>query len=137
MLARLYNQLLRFVERDLCRIMSLAEKVSVKPYNDKAADTLPEANGGSEERRGFQIMSHVVWDEFGRSIMNEIGGVVFAAGNPKEFRKVCYTYLSAQKHLFFFFHSSITKRLKPFFVHWNYLHLHDKRFWLCVNVLLM
>ena len=28
-------------------------------------------------------------DEIGKSLMDEIGGVVFAAGNPKEFRKVC------------------------------------------------
>jgi len=102
MLARLYNQLLRFVERDLCRIMSLAERVTVKPYAEKAVDMLSEVNGEAEERRDFQIMSHVVWDELGRSIMNEIGSVVFAAGNPKEFRKVCSwssASLNAAKYL--------------------------------------
>ncbi|KAF7304568.1 Conserved oligomeric Golgi complex subunit 2-like [Mycena chlorophos] len=36
---------------------------------------------------GFQIMGNVVWEEFGRSIMDELGLVVFAAGRPNEFRK--------------------------------------------------
>ncbi|KAF9529343.1 oligomeric golgi complex component, COG2-domain-containing protein [Crepidotus variabilis] len=84
-LAALYNQLLRFVERDLCRIMDAAEKVTVKP--SKEAD-LPQSVVGDEKAgRGFQIMSNVVWDELGRSIMDEIGGVVFSSGRPKEFRK--------------------------------------------------
>ena len=97
-LARLYNQLLRFVERDVCRIMSLAEKIAVKPHReapvDKTTDSPSEVNGNAEvEKRGFQIMSDVVWEELGRAIMDEIGTIVFAAGNPKEFRMVCFYYL--------------------------------------------
>lgn len=94
-LARLYNQLLRFIERDVCKIMDLAEKVTVKPTADarleKAGDLSPIVNDTSsrdDDRRGFQIMAQVVWDEMGRSIMDEIGGIVFAAGRPNEFRKV-------------------------------------------------
>jgi hypothetical protein len=91
-LARLYNQLLRFVERDITRIMTIAEKVSIGPSSEfplknlqfpPSSDTDP--GPGSRE---FQIMANVVWDEFGRSIMDEIGGIVFAAGRPSEFRKV-------------------------------------------------
>lgn len=41
-----------------------------------------------EEKEGFEIMANVVWAEFGRSIIDEMGGVVFAAGRPDEFRKV-------------------------------------------------
>lgn len=91
-LARLYNQLLRFVEHDLMRLMTIAEKVSIGPSSEfplkslqfpPSSDTDPGPGG-----REFQIMANVVWDEFGRSIMDEIGGIVFAAGRPSEFRKV-------------------------------------------------
>lgn len=37
---------------------------------------------------GFEIMANVVWAEFGRAIMDEMGATVFAAGRPDEFRKV-------------------------------------------------
>jgi len=78
--------------------MSLAEKMAVKPHRearvDKATDSPSEMNGKAEvEKRGFQIMSDVVWEELGRAIMDEIGSIVFAAGNPKEFRLVCFYYL--------------------------------------------
>jgi len=78
--------------------MSLAEKIVLKPHRqarvEKNTDT-PEANGNSEmEKRGFRIMSDVVWEELGRAIMDEIGSIVFAAGNPKEFRLVCFYYRS-------------------------------------------
>jgi hypothetical protein len=102
-LARLYNQLLRFVERDVTRIMDIAEKVSIKPSSELPLKKLqfspnPETNSGPESRE-FQIMANVVWDEFGRSVMDEIGGIVFAAGRPNEFRKVscCCLYRSTKK----------------------------------------
>ena len=49
--------------------------------------------GGEEEGGGFEIMANVVWSEIGRALMDELGGVIFAAGKPDEFRKVscgCY-----------------------------------------------
>lgn len=97
LLARVYNQVLRFVERDLKRIMELADKVSTKSVrNEKALGGLgsPKTLAGkgslnsSEEQEGFEIMANVVWAEFGRAIMDEMGSVVFAAGKPEEFRKV-------------------------------------------------
>jgi hypothetical protein len=91
-LARLYNQLLRFTERDLCRIMTLAEKIAVATHTEsrmaKDDDILMEVDRSIEETRGFQIMSHVVWEELGKSLTDEIGVIVFAAGSPKEFRQV-------------------------------------------------
>ena len=92
-LARLYNQLLRFVERDLCRIMNLAGKIAVgTPRASRGDDTPMAVDGNGEENSGFQIMSHVVWEEFGKSLMDEIGGIVFAVGSPKEFRHVSLSY---------------------------------------------
>ncbi|KAJ3515241.1 hypothetical protein NLJ89_g1880 [Agrocybe chaxingu] len=88
-LARLYNQLLRFVERDICRIMNIAERVSVKQASDIQNAQTPSSpkDQGEDFEKGFHIMSGVVWDELGRAIMDEVGAVVFAAGRPNEFRK--------------------------------------------------
>jgi hypothetical protein len=95
-LARLYNQILRFVERDLSRIMDIAEKVSVKPISGsrmEKAETLSmpltTEKASKTGGEGFEIMANVVWAEFGRAIMDELGGIVFASGKPNEFRKVC------------------------------------------------
>ena len=99
-LARLYNQILRFVERDLTRIMDLAEKVTLKPSSSTprpvkglAEPSKPdecETDGGE---KGFQILTNVVWSEISRAIVDEIGTVVFAAGRPSDFRKVRCTPL--------------------------------------------
>ncbi|EDR11848.1 uncharacterized protein LACBIDRAFT_247029 [Laccaria bicolor S238N-H82] len=35
----------------------------------------------------FQIMANVIWPELAHAIMDEIGGTVFAAGRPDDFRK--------------------------------------------------
>ncbi|KAF8973230.1 COG complex component [Flammula alnicola] len=90
-LARLYNQLLRFVERDIGRLMDIAGKISMKTSEartENGDDLSPNTdNGVGEGSKEFQILANVVWDELGRSIMDEIGAVVFAAGRPNEFRK--------------------------------------------------
>ncbi|TFK75389.1 COG complex component [Pluteus cervinus] len=93
-LARLYNQILRFIERDLCRIMKIAEKVSVDPTStarvDKPARSPPVSashDAVDPSADGFQIMANVIWEEIGRAIMDELGGIVFATGRPNEFRK--------------------------------------------------
>jgi len=100
-LARLYNQLLRFVERHLCRIMSLADKIALATHTESRTTKRDEIimEVSVEESRGFQIMSNVVWDELGKSLMDEIGVVVFAAGNPKEFRQVNLCHFLVQESL--------------------------------------
>ncbi|ETW80755.1 hypothetical protein HETIRDRAFT_154913 [Heterobasidion irregulare TC 32-1] len=89
-LAGLYNTVLKFVERDLKRIMDLAEKVSVK-HGAKAKVTVSERSSLSqpmrEESETFEFLANAVWAELGRAIMDELGAVVFAAGNPDEFHK--------------------------------------------------
>ena len=95
-LARLYNQILRFVERDLSRIMDLAEKVTLKPSSStshtRAVKGLVEPSTPDDEtkdhKKGFQILANVLWSEISRAIVDEIGTVVFAAGRPNDFRKV-------------------------------------------------
>ncbi|KAJ6593950.1 oligomeric golgi complex component, COG2-domain-containing protein [Mycena capillaripes] len=95
-LARLYSQILRFVERDMSKIMGIAEKVSLKsvPTGRKDKALVPalvalpaEITNREVDEDGFEIMANVVWEEFGRAIMDELGPVVFAAGRPNEFRK--------------------------------------------------
>ncbi|EED79251.1 predicted protein [Postia placenta Mad-698-R] len=79
-LAALYNAVLRFVDRDLKRVMEIAEGVCAK----SGARGRREAG---EQGAGFEVMANVVWAEVGRAIMDELGSVVFAAGKPDEFRK--------------------------------------------------
>lgn len=92
-LALLYNQLLRFVERDIGKIMDIAEKITVKTsesWSEELIGLPPKSNSAAgESSKEFQIMANVVWDEFGNAILDEIGGIVFSVGRPNEFRKVC------------------------------------------------
>lgn len=94
-LAGLYNNVLRFVDRDLKRLMEIAERVCIKsgarstkaPSTAIRAPYLANPSQTQETTRGFEIMANVVWAEVGKAIMDELGGVVFAAGRPDEFRK--------------------------------------------------
>lgn len=86
----------------MCRVMEIAEKVGVKPASRMTASASRTPLLGSmsaatsagtvskeESEGGFGIMANVVWAEIGKAIMDELGSVVFAAGKPDEFRKVC------------------------------------------------
>ncbi|KAK7685131.1 hypothetical protein QCA50_011494 [Cerrena zonata] len=98
-LAGLYNQILKFTERDLKRIMEVGEKVCVKPVLGQShskgqllglgsltvGKSPIHASGEKEDK--FEIMANVIWAEFGKAIMEELGHVVFAVGKPDEFRR--------------------------------------------------
>ncbi|KAG2342944.1 COG complex component [Suillus weaverae] len=91
-LAKLYNQILRFIERDFGRIMEIAERVSLKAGSTKSQSSIALGNYDLRDAQqasadGFEIMTNVVWAEIGRAIMDELGTVIFAPGNPNEFRK--------------------------------------------------
>ncbi|KAI9569693.1 oligomeric golgi complex component, COG2-domain-containing protein [Boletus coccyginus] len=91
-LAKLFNQILRFVDRDLRRIVQIAEHVSIKSnparMDSISAAVLPSSIGvTTHTSEGFDIMANVIWPEIGQAIMDELGLVVFAAGNPDEFLK--------------------------------------------------
>lgn len=97
-LAKLFNQLLRFVDRDLRRIMQIAEQVSVKRNPTRTESTsaiaLPIRVEVTTHTEGFDIMANVIWPEIAHAIMNELGSVVFAVGKPDEFLKVVYLLLT-------------------------------------------
>ncbi|KAI0047760.1 COG complex component [Auriscalpium vulgare] len=95
-LAALYNNILKFIERDLKRIMDVAEKVSSKTSVKPGLGTLvvpgtPQMKAvkadGQDRHDVFEILGNVIWTEIGRAIMDELGSVVFAAGKPDEFRR--------------------------------------------------
>lgn len=91
-LAKLYNQILRFIERDFGRIMEIAERVSLKAGSTISQSSIALGNHDLGEAQqasvdGFEIVTNVVWAEIGKAIMDELGTVVFAPGNPNEFRK--------------------------------------------------
>ena len=107
-LASLYNQIIKFVERDLKKLAESAEAICVKSGSKKPR-TLPShgPSNTQEPRKGFEIMANVVWAEIGQAIMDELGSVVFAAGKTDEFRKVIWirawlsdglSYLRLQNH---------------------------------------
>lgn len=88
----------------MSKVIELADKLSVKSHQRTDSLTSPSptalnmANAGSketsraredEDERGFEILANVVWEEFGRAIMDDLGSVVFSSGRPAEFRKVC------------------------------------------------
>ena len=78
-LAVLYNGILAFLDRDLKRIMDVAERISARIGRE--ADSAVDA-------RGFEVLANVIWVEIARALMDELGSALFAAGRPDEFRKV-------------------------------------------------
>jgi conserved oligomeric Golgi complex subunit 2 len=75
----LYNVILAFLERDLKRIMDVAERISARIKQEAA---------GAVEARGFEVLANVIWAEIARALMDELGSALFAAGRPDEFREV-------------------------------------------------
>lgn len=85
-LARLFNKLIRFVERDLGLIFEISERVSAK---HRKATILPTTNGDAavlDDPNRFEILANVVFDEMGRALGEELGSNLFAAGRPEIFR---------------------------------------------------
>lgn len=58
----------------------------------RAKSAQPEQIDGESNDKEFAILANVVWEELARAIQDEIGGSVFSAGKPDEFRKVNDTW---------------------------------------------
>jgi conserved oligomeric Golgi complex subunit 2 len=78
-LAVLYNGILAFLDRDLKRILDIAERLSAR---------IGREGDGAVDARGFEVLANVIWAEIARALMDELGSALFAAGRPDEFRKV-------------------------------------------------
>lgn len=87
-LASLFNQILKFVERDMKKIMESAESICLKSGSRNKNELPLRPAAGRDRADGFEIMANVVWAEIGRAIMDELGNVIFAAGKTDEFRNV-------------------------------------------------
>ena len=88
-LAALYNQILRFISRDLKPIMDIADRFRVKgQHNPMAALVIDEDTELPEEEKSFDILPNVIWVELASVIMDNLGSQVFAVGKPNEFKKV-------------------------------------------------
>lgn len=75
--------------------MDIAEKVSVKsasrlPSTKETVSQSPILDDLSVDANGFEIMANVIWAAIGHAIMDELGGIVFSAGRPDDFRRVCF-----------------------------------------------
>jgi hypothetical protein len=75
----LYNGILAFLDRDLKRIMDVAERIRARIGQEVDATV---------DARGFEVLANVIWAEIARALMDELGSALFAAGRPDEFRKV-------------------------------------------------
>ncbi|KAG6857675.1 hypothetical protein H0H87_004091 [Tephrocybe sp. NHM501043] len=89
--------------------MNFAEAVSTKSFSSSRPEkdhifTEPLRDHGDDE---FEIMANVIWEEFGRALIDELGGVIFASGRPNEFKKHheltqafirCLEYLAPSVH---------------------------------------
>jgi hypothetical protein len=84
--------MIKFVERDLKKIMEIAETICVKSGSRKKAELVLHSNSAKQRADGFEIMANVVWAEFGRAIMDELGNVIFSAGKTDEFRVVRFLF---------------------------------------------
>jgi hypothetical protein len=81
-LAGLYNSILAFVERDMKRIMDIAERIGSR---------IGQEEDGAVNAKGFEVLANVVWAEVARALMDELGSALFATGRPDEFRKVRFS----------------------------------------------
>ncbi|EJD02931.1 COG complex component [Fomitiporia mediterranea MF3/22] len=86
-LAGVYNQVLRFIARDMKPIMEAAEQVASKSRQKSSVLSVDITNAEGSTEYGFDILSNVIWAEVSRAIMDDLGSSVFAAGKPDEFRK--------------------------------------------------
>jgi hypothetical protein len=74
--------------------MDVAEKVSAKStqwfpsMKEGPASRPPDLGNSTVDGKGFEILANVVWDEVAHAIMNDLGGIVFSAGRPDDFRRV-------------------------------------------------
>jgi len=62
--------------------MDVAERISAR-----SGQGVDEADDGASTK-GFEIFANVVWAELARSLTDELGSTLFAAGRPDEFRRV-------------------------------------------------
>ena len=68
--------------------MEIAETVVAKLVPGAQTEGGSSNSSKRQDNNGFQIMANVIWQELAHAIMDEIGGTVFAAGRPDDFRKV-------------------------------------------------
>ena len=94
-LAVLYNQILKFVQRDAKRLVDAAARVGVM-RKIGATDALQETvilrgyqEKGETDVSKFDLMASVVWPEIGSAIIEDLGESIFATGKPDELYKVC------------------------------------------------
>lgn len=97
-LSSLYNNILRFVEKNCVEVMEISRRINAKhgKRSGLSQDVSTPNSGYSlgddahnkEKSSRFEIMANVVWAEIGRALMEELGAVIFAAGKPSEFKDV-------------------------------------------------
>lgn len=101
-LTALLNSVVKFIDNECRVVIELSEKVNKKHRDHATIKTVRQPvvvpAGGADidddeeavrlsER--FEFVGRVLWPEIGRALMDELGTMLFAAGRPDEFQKVC------------------------------------------------
>ncbi|KZO95535.1 COG complex component [Calocera viscosa TUFC12733] len=85
-LAAVYNQLLRFADRELSSLMDASERISNAHKGRRNPTETPVENGQPEDSQNrFDFLANVFWAETASALMDEMGGQLFAVGRPDEF----------------------------------------------------
>ncbi|KZT58895.1 COG complex component [Calocera cornea HHB12733] len=85
-LAAVYNQLLRFADRELQSLIDASERISNAHKGRRNPTETPNENGKPEDSENrFDFLANVFWAETASALMDEMGGQLFAAGRPDEF----------------------------------------------------
>ena len=95
-LAGLYNEILRFLQRDAKGLLDAAAQVRASkivrvPISNQDLDARRNVKriGVDKEFSSFDIMSTVIWPEIGSVILEDLGDIIFATGRPDELYNVC------------------------------------------------
>lgn len=99
----MYGQLLKAIGKECAVVLDGAEKLrNAKGGGKSKEDRLEfglrnvgldgsvEREEGEEDGEAFEFFGNVVWKEVGERLMDELGGMLFAAGRPNELHLVSF-----------------------------------------------
>jgi hypothetical protein len=100
-IALIFNNILMYIDRELLDLLHIGEEIrqkrKLKSLRSKSDHLEPSANGDepileeisiSDSEASFEFMANAIWVPIGERIMEELGGVLFAAGRVTELHQV-------------------------------------------------
>ncbi|KNZ72797.1 Conserved oligomeric Golgi complex subunit 2 [Termitomyces sp. J132] len=97
-------------------LISTRQNMSTSRAEKELGSPSPSTEYMSHE---FEIMANVIWEEIGRTMIDELGGIIFASGRPNEFRKhyeLSQAFIRSLEYLAPSVHSIRTMRAHPIYI---------------------